>query len=258
MYIYLSKILPLMVLPIGIAIELCLLALFYIKKDRGRAAGLSVLFAVAVLWVSSMPPVGNALMGRMERVYPPARLVNVPTSKCLIVLGGAVDPIAPPREEVEMNEAADRVRWAAWLYNVAKVQTIIVSGGKQPWSPYEDSEAMAIRTLLLEWRVPKRMIVLEEKSRNTRENAVNTIDMLKHMDCGTPLLVTSAAHMKRAVGAFSVLGQKVNPVPVDIRAIESRDFMWIDLLPTADALKMSTDAVREWIGQKVYGMRGWN
>jgi uncharacterized SAM-binding protein YcdF (DUF218 family) len=258
LYLYLSKILPLMVLPIGIAIELCLLALIYIRKDRGRAAGFLVFFAVVVLWGSSMPLVGNAVMGRLERTYPPARLREVPVSKCLVLLGGAVDPIAPPREEVELNEGADRVREAALLYNVAKVQTIIASGGKQPWSPYEESEARAMRTLLLEWGVPKGMVVIEEKSRNTRENAVNTIEMLQHMDCGTPLLVTSAAHMKRAVGAFAVLGQKVIPVPVDVRAINAGDLMWKDFLPTVDGLKMTTDAVREWIGRKVYEMRGWN
>ncbi len=258
MYIYLSKILPLLVLPIGIAIELCLLALIYIRKDRGRVAGFLIFLAVVVLWGSSMPLAGNALMGRMERDYPPARLREVPASKCLVLLGGAVDPVAPPREEVELNEGADRVREAALLYNVAKAQTIIASGGKQPWSPYEESEARAMRTLLLEWGVPKGMVVIEEKSRNTRENALYTVEMLQHMDCGTPLLVTSAAHMKRAVGAFAVLGQKVTPVPVDIRAIEMEDFGWMELLPTADALKMTTDAVREWIGRQVYEMRGWN
>jgi len=78
------------------------------------------------------------------------------------------------------------------------------------------------------------------------------------MDCGTPLLVTAAAHTKRVVAAFAVLGQKVTPVPVDIRAIEMKNFTWMDVLHTVDALKLSTDAIREWIGRKVYKMRGWN
>jgi len=258
MYIDLSKILPLLVLPVGIAIELCLLALLYIWKDRGRVAGFFLSCAVLVLWLASMPMVGHTLLGRLEREYPALEMRDIRYSHCMIVLGGAVEPVAPPRMDVELNEAADRVRKAAQLYHAGKARVIIVSGGKQPWSPYADGEAQAIRTVLLEWGVPQGAIVLEDLSRNTRENAFNTTEMLQHMDCKKPLLITSAAHMRRAVGAFGVLGVTVFPVAVDIRVIRNQDVIWLDFLPDAEALKMTTDAIREWLGQMVYKLKGWN
>jgi hypothetical protein len=43
-----------------------------------------------------------------------------------------------------------------------------------------------------------------------------------------------------------------------VRVIKSSKLTLLDFLPDADALNMTTDAMREWIGQKVYQVQGWN
>ena len=63
--------------------------------------------------------------------------------------------------------------------------------------------------------------------------------------------------MKRSVAAFNRLGVEVFPVPVDVRVVEVPEYTFMDYIPGADALKMTTDAMREWMGQKVYQYRGW-
>ena len=105
---------------------------------------------------------------------------------------------------------------------------------------------------------PATAIVLDGKSRNTRETAINSVALLEKKGCGKPLLVTSAAHMSRSVAAFGKVGVDIFPVPTDIRVINNTGFMLLDFLPDADALKMTTDATREWIGQRVYEFQDWN
>jgi len=110
LYIYLAKLLPLLVLPIGIVIELSLVAYVLLRRNSRKKSAVFLGAAMLVLWVSSMPVVGDALLGRLERDYPAVMMSEVPVSKCILVLGGAVEPVQHPRVDVDMGEAVDRVR----------------------------------------------------------------------------------------------------------------------------------------------------
>ena len=258
MYIYLSKILPLLVLPIGLVIELSLIALLFVIKGWKKTSAVFLVSAMLVLWVASMPIVAHSLLGKLEQDYPAVMMTEISASKCIVLLGGTVEPVMPPRVDVDMLEAIDRVRKAAQLFRVGRGEVIIVSGGNQPWSPYAEPEAESMKTLLLEWGVPASAIVLEVASRNTRENAVNSVDLINNLACGTPLLVTSAAHMKRSVAVFENLGINVFPVSADVRVIKNPNLTPFDFLPDAEALKMTTDAIHEWVGQWFYRLQGWS
>ena len=205
-----------------------------------------------------MPIVADTLLGKLERDYPAVMITEVPVRKCIVLLGGAVGPVHSPRVDVDMLEAVDRVRKAAQLFRAGRGQLIIVSGGNQPWSKFSVSEAESTKTLLLEWGVPDKAIVVESESRNTRENAFYTNVLLEKLSCGTPLLVTSAAHMKRSVAVFEKLGVAVLPVSADVRVIDKPELTVLDFLPDAAALNQTTEAMREWLGQWVYLVQGWN
>ena len=105
-----------MVLPIGLVIELSLLALLFLWGGKKKISATFMMTAILVLWVSSMPVVANALLGRLEQQFPAVALKDVPNSQCIVVLGGAVQPVLAPRVDVELSEAADRVYKAASLY----------------------------------------------------------------------------------------------------------------------------------------------
>lgn len=247
-----------MLLPIGLVIELSLVALLFLKFNKKKTSATFMTIAVLVLWVSSMPFVASTLMGKLEQDYPAVMITEVPVSQCAVVLGGTLEPVMPPRIDIDMKEAVDRLRKAAQLFRTGRTKVIIVTGGNQPWSPFAEPEAESMKTLLLEWGVPATAIVLEGASRNTRENALNSIELLEKLACGTPLLVTSAAHMKRSVAVFEKLGVAVFPVSADVRVIQATGLTVFDFLPDAEALKQTTDAMREWIGQQVYRWQGWS
>jgi len=81
--------------------------------------------------------------------------------------------------------------------------------------------------------------------------------LTEKLHCDEPLLVTSAAHMKRSVAVFESLGVDVFPVSADVRVVKKPELTVLDFLPDAEALKQTTDAIHEWIGQWVYRMQGW-
>ena len=247
-----------MVLPVGLVIELTLLALLFLFFGKRKVSAAFLVVALLVLWASSMPIVADALYGKLEQDYPPVALEDIPVSECIVLLGGVVGPVLYPRVDIEMKEAVDRVYKAAQLYSAGKGEVLVVAGGNQLRLPYEKPEAELVQALLVEWGVPVSAIVLDGASRNTRENAVNSRVLMEKLGCDTPLLVTSAAHMVRSVAAFEKLGIDVFAVSADVRVIRNSRVTVVDFLPDAEALLMTTEAVREWLGRRVYEFQGWN
>ena len=258
MYVYLSKILPVFVMPVSVAIVLSLVALFFLRREMRRTAMVLVALSVGVLWVASTPFAASTLYRQLESRYPPVPLEEVSERGCMVVLGGALGGVIAPRVDIDMNESIDRIYKAAALYRAGKAPAVIVTGGNQPWSKIYTAEADLIRDLLMEWGVPKEAIFLEGSSRNTRENALYSKNVIDALSCTDALLVTSAAHMPRAVAAFNSVGVVVTPVSTDVRAVAQSLPGGMDFMPSADALAMTSSAIREWIGQKVYSWKGWN
>ena len=65
--------------------------------------------------------------------------------------------------------------------------------------------------------IPAERIELEDRSRNTVENAVFTRALVNPKPNERWLLVTSAAHMPRAIGTFRQAGFPIEAYPVDWR-----------------------------------------
>jgi uncharacterized SAM-binding protein YcdF (DUF218 family) len=256
--VYLSKILPLFVMPVIVSIGLMLLALVLLRYDKRRSMAAVLSLAVLVLWVSSTPIVAGIAYRAVEANYPAKPLASIPDGDCIVVLGGALGAPMPPRVDVEFNEAVDRVYKTAQLFRAGKGRVVIVTAGNQPWSESRWAEAELIRDLLVEWGVPHDVVVLEGSSRNTRENAVYSKNIIDAYMCENTLLVTSAAHMPRSLAAFKSIGVNAFPVSTDVRVSDGNAITVMDFLPDAHALEMTSDAIREWIGRWYYEFQGWN
>jgi len=273
LYLYLSKLLPWLVMPLSLVLLLLIAGLILLLRGPSRparevsAAGLAgsrrsalalLVLALASLWIFSMPVVAGSLLGYLERQFPPTAIQDLPDADCIVILGGAVSAPLAPRQDIELGEAVDRVYQAVQLYRAGKAGQILVSAGNQPWAEPGPSEATLTGELLVQWGVPAAALQLEGRSRNTRENALFTQPLLAAAGCQHSLLVTSAAHMPRALASFKALGMNVHPVSTDVRVTDRSRFRWVDFLPEAQALAMTSAAIREWVGQKVYEWNGWN
>ena len=166
-----------------------------------------------------------------------------------MVLGGGIAPGSSRRPQPDLNDAADRVWHAARLFHAARAPFILVSGGHDPEAS-RYSEAQAMRMLLIDLGVPPAAILLEEISRNTRQNASESSKILRDRGINQILLVTSASHMARALTHFEPTGLQVTPAQTDHPSIDfsgARRF-----LPSTGALDQSARALKEWVGQRVW------
>ena len=254
---YLTKILPLLLMPVPVSLLLGLVSLILLLRGRRRPAIASLLAALGLLWAASLPSVAAALLWTLQREYPPVALDSIPAGDCIVVLGGVLGDAAYPRVEVELSEGIDRVHQAARLYRFGKGRRIIVAGGNQPWTQGQEPEAHLIRDLLVEWGVSQEAIRLDPSSRNTRENALNGAKLIREADCHSSLLVTSAWHMPRAVAAFENVGIPVFPVSVDVMGAQGQGRLMMGWIPQVDALAATSQALMEWMGIWVYRWRGW-
>ena len=256
MSIYLTKVLALFTLPFGWALLFGFTALLLVLFGRRRAAGWVIALQLGLLWACAMPWMAGRLTAWSEAAYPPVALEQTPVADVAIVLGGAVGPVGDPPVE-NLSGGSNRVLRAARLYRSGKVRQVLAVGGNQPWLGGSVPEAEAMRDLLVEWGVPRDAVFTETRSETTRENALFASEIIRAQGWKRMLLVTSAAHMARAVGSFGAVGLDVIPSPTDYGVVEAAPLDLLDFLPDSRALEETTAVVREVIGVWFYRWRGW-
>ena len=257
MFLFLSKLLAPLVYPLGAAAVLWAAAA--LLRWRGRTAGArrALLGGVAIVLAASNPMAASLLLGSLESRYPPAPVDDYPRADAIVVLGGSTLPPLPPRLEVEVTGSFDRVLHGLRLLRAGRAPRLILSGGSIPWLAGTDlPEAERMARLAAEYGVEPGQLLLESRSRNTRENAVETRKLLRAHGLKRVLLVTSARHMPRAAGVFRKAGVDFLPAPTDYR-VAAKPFSPWRLLPDVEALDASSRAVKEYAGLIVYRLRGW-
>lgn len=255
MFFVISKLLGFFALPSNdmLAVGLIGLALMPTKVARtGRVlASASILLFLAF----GLLPLGNMLMEPLEERFP-SWDASRGAPDGIVVLGGAVDPeLALVRPASELNEAAERVTVIAGLARRYPSARILYSGGNGSLVPRGGSEAHIAAALLETLGVPPKRLILEEESRTTAENAVFSERLVMPKPGERWLLVTSAYHMPRSIGAFRNAGFAVEAYPVDYRAAGVAD-LWIPFDSVAGGLRRTDTAAREWVGLLVYRLTG--
>lgn len=256
-----SKVATQLVMPAGVVLVLLAASVVAGIWRRGRGAWILAATALALQWLAATPAFANWLLWTLESRHPPPAVAEARRLEAAIVLGGAVLAPRGERWQVGVTRASDRVLLAARLYRAGKIGLIVVSGGNL----FRDGdaerrappEAEHIRSLLVEWGVPPGAILIEGASRTTHENAVETRRLLGERRLGQAYLVTSAAHMPRALAVFRRAGLDVVPFAADVRITQPLAAELLDWVPSAEALQRSGEAIKEWIGLGVYRWRGW-
>jgi uncharacterized SAM-binding protein YcdF (DUF218 family) len=255
MFFPLSKILGFFASPSNLVISIGLLGLLLLPTRFARAGRALAFASLIVLAIFGLSPVGNALMIPLEDRFPrwdAAR--GAPDG--IIVLGGAISPdVSAARDEVALNEAAERLTVAAELARRYPAVRIVFSGGSGALIYDEGAEAPFALRLLEDLGIPRARILLEDRSRNTVENAIFSKALIQPKPGERWLLLTSAHHLPRAIGVFRKMGFPVEPYPVDWRTRGAADALR-PFATLGDGLRRSDTAVREWVGLAVYWLTG--
>ena len=263
MFVFLSKLLPPFIYPLGLAIILLVLALALYRYQRLRKA--SIITALVILLVASNRWVAFSLARSLEWQYLPRG--DIPQASAIVLLGGGTDPAQPPRPLVQINGAGERILYAAYLYKQGKAPVILASGGNLQFTGEKTSTPAADMAALLTFMgIPEKAIWLEDQSQNTHENAVDCAKILREKNIDKVILVTSAMHMPRSVALFEKQGIQVIPAPADFTVTQANwdelvhapvGEMVINLLPSPGNLGLTTNALKEYLGILVYRLEGW-
>ena len=263
MFFFLSKLLPLLIYPLGLSCLLLCLAMIWLWKFPRRSL-LAIAAALLIIFCSSNPLIATTLVKTLEWQYLPPD--PMPAAEVIVVLGGSTRKQSPPRPWVEVLEAGDRILYGVKLYQEGFAPLILFSGGRVSWKNNNDgSEAKDMADIAQAMGVPERNILLENKSLNTYQNAVETAKILQQQQITNILLVTSAIHMPRSIAIFKKQGFEVVAAPTDYWvAEESLEQMqgislgtFFSVLPDTESLHFFTRALKEYIGLGVYRLRGW-
>ncbi|GAV19894.1 hypothetical protein MMIC_P0852 [Mariprofundus micogutta] len=244
-----TKLIIALISPLGAALVLSFLALLLGFFGRMRLA--FVLGAIGLLWLYawSLPVMSAWICDQLQSDYPPTLIHDVPQADAIVVLGGAISPADSHRLAPDLTRAADRIWYAAKLFNAGKAPLIVLSGGSDS-SASKTSEAEAMRFLLRDLGVPETAMLLERESNNTRENAHFSAMLLHKRDVHTILLVTSAMHMRRALTHFSEERLDVIPAATDYEVVKVNG--WRQWIPSADKLYSSAQALKELVGHMIW------
>jgi uncharacterized SAM-binding protein YcdF (DUF218 family) len=238
---------------------LVLLALSYFLWTRAPKAAFALpAIAFAVLLFFSVPAVANHLQRGLEQ--PPATTIKPDVAyDAVIVLGGGMSvEIAHETGMPAFNDAGERLLTAFDLLRTNRAKSAILSGGNQAsMSPDVEPESKMMAEQLEAWGIDPSRLAIEPRSKNTHENAVESVRIARERGWTHDLLVTSAAHMRRAEGCFRKEGLSVDTLSVDFRSSDPArgSAGW---LPRAEALANSTAAIRERAGRIVYHLQGWS
>lgn len=212
--------------------------------------------AVALMVVPAVQPVGNGLLWQLEHSAPSTVRSEV-TYDAVIVLGGLVDDeMSAQSGMTEYTNAVERLTEADALLRANRARQVIVTAGTHPEYP-EFGEAHLIARQLEAWGVDKSRIIIEDRARNTRENALYTAEIVRTRGLHELLLVTSAFHMQRARECFAAVGLRPDTLAVDFHATRPRLPSLAGWIPRLSNYTDTEAVLREVFGRFVYRARGY-
>jgi uncharacterized SAM-binding protein YcdF (DUF218 family) len=223
------------------------------RESRRRLLLLTVPFVL--LSVLCSPLAAYLALGSLEWSYPP--LQERPEDvEAIVVLSGYVRVLDEEGTQVELGiDTLYRCLRAAEVYHQGKPCPVVVSGGRTDPAAPGPPLAVAMREFLLKLGVRSCDLLVEDRSRNTYENAVETCRLLDERGLHRIVLVTDAAHLKRAAGCFRKLGAEVVPCGCRYRAARM-EWSIGAFLPDPGAAQGSKEACHEWLGATWYSLRG--
>ncbi len=247
-----SKLLELLILPPGHNLLLFAIAFGLMSKSRKLAISLFLL-SFSSLFLLSLPIVSSSLQEGLYNhpALPATEIKRIsqqqPQNMAIVVLAGGRMERSPEYGDIDTvsSKTLQRIHFAAWLHRKTGLP-ILASGG----SVYGEATAESVlinQAMTSAYGISPKWI--EFNSKNTKENAVYSSELLKQNNIQQILLVTHASHLARAKQVFEEQGLTVIPAPTVFDKHRSK---WSSYLPSARALSETQEALHEYIGQLWY------
>lgn len=258
MFFELSKLLNFLLFPVTWIVVLLIGSMALNKHPRWQKL---CLWTGAVLFlVFTNDPLFHLSQSSMAEEYRFPHWEEGKIYRVAIVMGGFAE-MNKERGILQYEQnRADRLWEAVRLYRLGKVNRILITGDASSYQKPDGSNTAAeFLRYMQEQGISPDVFLLEQKARNSKENAAYSIAMLSalgisHKDC---LLITSSTHMERSLGCFSAQGWYPDWYPVGVpilpESLNHRSFY-----PSWEiAVKWQT-LFNEYLGNLVYSLLGYS
>jgi uncharacterized SAM-binding protein YcdF (DUF218 family) len=255
LFFSLSKILGFFALPSNLIITVGIVGALLLRTRFARAGWRMVIGCLIGLSIAGFSPLGNVLVMGLEERFP-AWDASRGAPDGIVVLGGAVTPdVSAGRKTPTLNEAAERMTVTVELARRYPQARILFTGGSGSLVRPEFGEAEHALLLFESLGIPRARVLIEDKARNTHENAVFSKVVAQPKAGERWLLVTSAYHMPRSVGVFRQAGFAVEAHPVDWRTV-GKDDLYMPFGSLTGGLARLDVGLKEYVGLLAYWVTG--
>ncbi len=226
--------------PLGLLLVAIIGAVLLWRQHR-RSGWTCLIAGLGLLWMLSAPLVADRLV-RLVQVYPPFDPAQPTRAQAIVILGGPGSRNWAPEYGYQAAvdlELLERLNYGAWLSRLTHLPILVTSD-------HANAYAMAV-SLTRDFQVPPHWV--DPFSRDTFENARNSVAMLQADHVNSILLVTSSTHMRRAMAEFSATGIDVTAAPVHL--LLRPEQLPFAFLPSPEGLQRSNRAIYELLGERV-------
>ncbi len=249
MFFILSKILFFLLAPFH-WILLLLIAYFLWKQYRKKIK----LAIVVVLIIFTNPYLNRSVVKWWQ---PP--LTKIPAGKTFsagILLGGMT--MFDRFDTGYFGNTSDRFIQTTNLYHSGVIKKIVISGGTGRLIHDEPAEAHFLLNQLLRNGVSRPDIIVEDRARNTHENAIFSKILLDSLLLKPPyIIITSATHIPRSIRVFKKAGfNDFIGYPCDYKVIDSKFELEDFIVPDVKLLDEWKHLFKEMIGIIAYQLTG--
>jgi uncharacterized SAM-binding protein YcdF (DUF218 family) len=234
-----------LLMPLPIAVVLVGAGLLARRFGRQRTAFIALASGCGIAFASTLGPVANGALHPLEKRYPAILdATDLATSpRYIAVLGSGYNP----RDGLPVTAALDavgvvRLTEGLRLYRQLPKSVLIVSGGAAGGHP-PTAEGYARAAIAL--GVPAQVIMVLDTPINT---AAEIRLLHERLGSAPVLLVTSAAHMPRAMALCERIGLRAIAAPTGQMARAPSLLSLSTWLPSAEHLRMTETAIHEYLG----------
>ena len=256
MFFIASKIFWMVASPINLLLFGAFVGVLLCYGRHARFGRILAMTAILILVVATTLPLGMLLISPLENRFPqpPADLAP---PEGIIVLGGAInDPVSTVRGQTVFDEGGERLTEAVILAKRYPQARVVYTSGSASFTPTTSTEALDARKLMSQMGIAPERITIEDRSRNTDENARFTAAIVHPDPSQRWLIVTSAFHMPRAMGIFEKAGFNAVAYPVSFYTLGSLSGDLRLSFKSERNLRVFETAVHEWIGLAAYWASG--
>lgn len=253
-FFYLSKTIWTIISPDSLFVLLLSIGFLLILFNKQKTANVLTGILTAGTLFLSFYSVGDWLLYPLESAYPH----NPPLPEKvdgILVLGGSIFPNRSVEwQQLETNQSHERLSSFIQLAKQYPAAKLVFTGGNASTDRDRPTEAQIAETYFLNSGISADRLFIDNKARNTAENASYSKLRMNPDPNETWVLITTAYHMPRAMGVFCQQDWTMLPYPVDHKTLPSEMYKAnFSLIGHASHL---VQAAHEWVGLLAYFASG--